>query len=78
MAIDDQGNIYVAEFERGQIEVFDAIGQFLTRWGDQGSGEGQLLSGDAVALDRAGGVYVADSAANRIVKFRLLPPLAPT
>jgi outer membrane protein assembly factor BamB len=77
VAIDEHGNVFVSGYQLGEILVFDATGRFLTRWGELGSDEGQLLSGDTVALDEKGGVYVADNLAGRIVKFRLLPPLAP-
>jgi outer membrane protein assembly factor BamB len=77
VAIDADGNIYVGEAGRGEIKVFDATGQFLTSFGEFGTGEGQLLDSGAVALDGLGGVYVADNAGSRIVKFHLTSPLAP-
>jgi outer membrane protein assembly factor BamB len=77
VAVDGSGNIFVVQAGRGEVLVFDPAGQFLTSWGSFGTGEGQLLSGDAIALDGTGGVYVADNAAGRIVKFRLNSPMAP-
>ena len=66
----------MAEYGSGRVVVFNATGRFLTAWGTFGPGEGQLLSVDSIALDGEGGIYVADSAGARVVKFRLLPPLA--
>jgi DNA-binding beta-propeller fold protein YncE len=77
VAIDEHGNVFLSVYAFGEIQVFDATGRFLTSLGEFGSGEGQLRSADTVALDGKGGVYVADSDNRRVVKFRLLPPLAP-
>src|SRR5437868_2040145 len=32
LAVDEQGNVYVADFENARIQKFDALGQFLTQW----------------------------------------------
>jgi outer membrane protein assembly factor BamB len=77
VAIDAQGNLFVGEHGLGQIMVYAPDGTFLGKWGEFGSGEGQLTSADAVALDGAGNAYVDDNLSGRVVKFRLLPPLAP-
>ena len=63
--------------QRGVVEVFDAFGGYLGSFGAPGSGEGQVLSADGVALDGEGGIYISDPNYSRLVKFRLLPPLGP-
>jgi streptogramin lyase len=44
-------------------------GQFLTKWGTQGSGNGQFQSAIGVAVDGSGNVFVSDFTNNRIQKF---------
>jgi len=51
------------------VQVFDAAGQFLLRWGSMGIGAGEFFHPFGVALDSAGDVYVADSANHRIQKL---------
>jgi outer membrane protein assembly factor BamB len=77
VAIDAAGNVFVGNYGSGRVQVFAPDGSFLAGWGTFGPGEGQLTSADGVALDGQGNVYVADSGPARLVKFRLLPPLAP-
>jgi sugar lactone lactonase YvrE len=42
---------------------------FITKWGSQGSGNGQFEYPTGIATDAAGNVYVADSGNERIQKF---------
>ena len=43
--------------------------QFLSKWGSQGSGDGQLNFPDGIAVDEAGSVYVADRDNHRVQRF---------
>jgi len=43
--------------------------EFVTKWGSQGSGDGQFNWPEGVAVDSSGYVYVADEWNNRIQKF---------
>ncbi len=42
---------------------------FLSKWGSQGSGDGEFSSPEGVAADANGNVYVTDTLNNRIQKF---------
>jgi hypothetical protein len=56
--LDGAGHIYVGEYTGGRIQVFDATGKFINQFfvGDPNT----ILLG--LAVDRKGGVYVADGA----------------
>jgi len=43
--------------------------KFAAKWGSQGSGDGQFISPQGIAVDSLGNVYVADTGNNRIQKF---------
>jgi serine/threonine protein kinase/transcriptional regulator with XRE-family HTH domain len=66
VAVDRQGNVFVADTGHDQIRKFSPRGLVMATWGGQGSGPGQYLSPAGVAVDRRGNVYVADTLNNRI------------
>ncbi len=43
--------------------------QFVTKWGSQGSGDGEFTNPVGAAVDSSGNVYVADTGNHRIQKF---------
>ena len=69
LAIDGDGNVYVADWRRNRIQVFDHLGRFLRKWGTQGTGDGQFISPVGLAIDRDGNVHVADGGNDRIQVF---------
>jgi len=69
VAVDGNGNVYVAEYYNHRIQKFDAGGAYVGQWGSGGSGNGQFFYPYGVAVDGAGNVYVADSGNDRIQKF---------
>jgi sugar lactone lactonase YvrE len=52
-----------------RVMKFDAKGRFLKQWGKPGARAGEFNNPHALALDRAGRLYVADRANNRIQIF---------
>jgi sugar lactone lactonase YvrE len=62
LAIDGQGNVYIADTNNNRVEEFDYSTQVQTTIG---SG---LSQPDAVAVDAAGDVYIADTGNNRVVE----------
>jgi uncharacterized protein (TIGR03663 family) len=71
LAVDGQGNVYVADSYNHRVQVFNAQGQFLREWGAQGTGPGQFQEPWGIAVDDQGSVYVADTWNHRIQKFDL-------
>jgi DNA-binding beta-propeller fold protein YncE len=69
VAVDSEGNVYVADTGNFRIQKFDTDGNFLTQWGSYGTGKGYFRSPWGVAVDSVGYVYVADTGNNRIQKF---------
>lgn len=72
IAVDRQGNIYVADRDNNRIQKFDASGVFVTEWGVRGQGHSQFDQPCSISTDSGGYVYVADSGNlgnGRIQKF---------
>jgi DNA-binding beta-propeller fold protein YncE len=69
VAVDTQGNVYVADQLSYVVQKFTAAGAFETEWGSFGGGHGQFGPIGGLATDAAGNVYVVDSSHNRIEKF---------
>jgi len=68
IAIDNAGNIFVADTGNGRIEKFSPSGIFIASIGTKGSGHGQLGEPNGIAVDRAGNIYVAEVAHNHRVQ----------
>jgi tripartite motif-containing protein 71 len=69
VAVDTQGNVYVADQLSYVVQEFTASGSFETQWGSYGAGQGQFGPIGGLATDAAGNVYVVDSSHDRIEKF---------
>jgi hypothetical protein len=69
LAVDQEGNLYVADSGNHRVQKFDVDGLFLAEVGGAGSGNGQFNEPWGVAVDAQGNVYVADTWNHRIQKF---------
>ena len=58
-------HLFVADRDNHRIQVFDASGNFLFKWGSSGSGDGQFNLPHGIAVGPGNYVYVADSLARR-------------
>jgi len=71
IALDSDGNVYVADFSNDRVQVFEPDGtggfQFRLKFGVNGSGELDNPSG--IDLDPDGNVYVVDSNNDRVQVF---------
>ena len=68
-AAGSQGLVYVVDEDNHRIQKFDSVGNFITKWGGFGSGDGQFSSPSGISVDSQGLVYVVDEDNHRIQKF---------
>jgi iron(III) transport system ATP-binding protein len=71
IGINPQGEVFVVEYGAGRVTKLDLNGKLLGRYGNSGSGEGQLNRPWGLALDRRSRVYVADTENRRVVRLQL-------
>lgn len=69
IAIDNNGNIFIAEFSGDRISKFDKNGTFVKAFGSIGTGNGQMEQPFAIATDSQGNVFVVDNKNSRVQKF---------
>lgn len=69
VAVDAQGNAYVADTNNNRVQKLSPAGQPVTQWGGQGSAPGQFKRPFGVAVDVQGNLYVADTENHRIQKL---------
>ena len=69
LAVDSDGNTYVADSYNHRVQVFDQNGRFVRQWGSQGNAAGQFQEPWGIAVDAQGTVFVADTWNHRIQKF---------
>ena len=69
LAVDGEGNLYVADTMNNRVEIFDADGQFISTFGRAGDGPGYFARPKGVALDSDGHIWVADGMQDRVQVF---------
>ncbi len=69
VAVDGDGNLYVADTLNDRIEEFDADGNFIRTFGKNGDGPGEFTRPKGIAVDCDGHVWVADAMMNRLQVF---------
>jgi len=69
VAVDQEGNLYVADTLNNRIEIFDADGAFIRAWGKNGDGPGYFARPKGIAIDSDGHVWVADGMQDRVQVF---------
>jgi DNA-binding beta-propeller fold protein YncE len=79
VAVDKNGDVYVADTNNSRIQVFTAGGSFIRKWGSQGNGSSQFQEPRGIGVNVASGsklrVLVTDLAMNNIDRrFRSFNP----
>jgi len=69
IAVDHDGNVYVADEWLNRISIYDGDGKFLSCWGKPGSGDGELNGPAGLAFSSGNDLFVVDSRNHRVQKF---------
>lgn len=63
------GDIYVADSGNGRIVHLNKNGQFVSQFGNKGTGNGQFATAHGLAIDSKDRIYVADRGNKRVQVF---------
>ena len=69
VALDQSGNMFVFDGNNLRVIKFDSQGNYVTKFGTEGTGDGEFSYSYGIATDLSGNVYVSDTTNNRIQKF---------
>ena len=70
VAWDGGGNIYISDgYVNSRVAKYDRNGDWVTSWGEKGTGPGQFRLPHAIAVDKDNRVYVGDRTNRRIQVF---------
>ena len=69
IAIDDEGNVFVADWRNDRVQKFSRNGEFILKIGESGSGKGEFDRPSSVAVDAHGDIYVCDWGNDRVQLF---------
>ncbi len=69
LAVDRDGNLYVADTLNNRIEIFDGDGKFISTFGKAGDGPGYFSRPKGVAIDSDNHIWVVDGMQDRVQVF---------
>ena len=69
IALDSEGNVYVADEALDRISIYTKDGEYLNKWERPGSGDGEWDKPSGLAFDQDDVLYLVDSGNNRIQKL---------
>jgi DNA-binding beta-propeller fold protein YncE len=69
VALDKDGNVYVADEWLNRISMFTSDGDWIGKWGTEGSGNGEINRPSGMVFDSENTLVMVDSQNNRIQKF---------
>ena len=71
IALDGEGNVYIADEWLNRILVFTKDGKFIHQWGKAGSGDGELDRPAGLVITGDGTMFLTDARNHRVQKFTL-------
>jgi uncharacterized protein (TIGR03663 family) len=72
LAVDSQGNVYVADTWNHRVQKFDSSGKFLLEWGTAGlssDGPDRVWGPRGIAVGPGGNLYITDTGNRRVAVF---------
>ena len=69
VALDSEGNTYVADEWLNRISIFNQDGDCVGKWGTPGNGDGEIDRPSGLAFDKEDNLYLVDSANHRVQIF---------
>jgi hypothetical protein len=69
VAVDQNGNLYVADRAFNSIKKFNQNGKFIRKWGSTGSGPEEFQWLQQIVVDSEGNVFAVDRGNCKLVKF---------
>ena len=72
LAVDAQGNVYVADTGNVRIVKISPSGRQLAAWGSKGDGVGQFHEPTGVAVDASGNIYVTDDSDLALIRGQII------
>jgi DNA-binding beta-propeller fold protein YncE len=69
MALDAEGDLWVADTANNRIQEFSAKDKFLKKTGSEGTGNGEFKQPMGIAVGASANIFVADTGNNRVEEF---------
>ena len=69
VAVDREGNLYVADTLNNRVEIFDGDGKFISEFGKPGDAPGYFSRPKGIAVDGDDHIWVADGMQDRVQVF---------
>ncbi len=54
------GHVFITAYGNHRVQVFTTTGQFVTKWGTEGTGDGQFYYPTGIAFNATGEIYIVE------------------